>query len=100
MSSPVAAGRPGRRAFHSSDGGLRPDVDPRDDRRGAGTQSLPPDPAPLAQSARLYALEHAAAFASQQPIERLIEPDEVATIITFLAGPNFGAITGADHAVD
>jgi SDR family mycofactocin-dependent oxidoreductase len=54
----------------------------------------------LAESARLYALEHAAAFAPQQPIERLIEPEEVAAVIAFLAGPTSGAITGADHAVD
>jgi SDR family mycofactocin-dependent oxidoreductase len=58
------------------------------------------DTAILAESARLYALEHAAAFAPQQPIERLIEPHEVAAVIAFLAGPESGAITGADHAVD
>lgn len=58
------------------------------------------DTAILAESARLYALQHAGAFAAQQPIERLIMPDEVAAVIAFLAGPLSGAITGADHAVD
>jgi SDR family mycofactocin-dependent oxidoreductase len=58
------------------------------------------DTAILAESARLYTLEHAAAFAVQQPIERLIEPGEVAAVVAFLAGPTSGAITGADHAVD
>lgn len=54
----------------------------------------------LAESARLYDLPHAESFATQQPIERLIEPAEVATVIAWLAGPDSGAITGADHAVD
>ncbi len=54
----------------------------------------------LAESARLYALQYAGAFADQLPIERLIEPAEVARVIAFLAGPHSGAVTGADHAVD
>lgn len=54
----------------------------------------------LAESARLYDLPTAAAFAAQQPIERLIEPAEVAAVIAWLAGPDSGAITGADYAVD
>jgi SDR family mycofactocin-dependent oxidoreductase len=54
----------------------------------------------LAESARLYGLESAAAFASQGPIERLIEPAEIAATIAWLTGPDAGATTGADHAVD
>ena len=54
----------------------------------------------LDESSRLYGLEDAGAFAAQQPITRLIDPDEVAAAITFLAGPGAGAITGADYAVD
>jgi SDR family mycofactocin-dependent oxidoreductase len=54
----------------------------------------------LAQSAHLYALEQAGAFAAQQAIERLIEPAEVAALIALLAGPDAGAMTGADYAVD
>jgi SDR family mycofactocin-dependent oxidoreductase len=58
------------------------------------------DTAILAQSARLYALGAAGAFAPQQPIERLIEPAEVAEVIALLAGPGAGAMTGGDYAVD
>jgi SDR family mycofactocin-dependent oxidoreductase len=54
----------------------------------------------LEESARLYGLDGPGAFASQQPIERLIAPDEVAAVIAWLAGPQSGAVTGADHAVD
>jgi SDR family mycofactocin-dependent oxidoreductase len=54
----------------------------------------------LAQSARLYDLEHHTLFGVQQPIERLIDADEIARVVAFLAGPDSGAVTGADHAVD
>ena len=54
----------------------------------------------LAESARLYDLPDAAAFALQQPLERLIDPDEVAAALVFLAGPDAAAITGADYVVD
>ncbi|HEY2052917.1 MAG TPA: mycofactocin-coupled SDR family oxidoreductase [Solirubrobacterales bacterium] len=54
----------------------------------------------LAESARLYALHEAASFASQQPIERLIEPVEVASMIAFLLGPGGAAITGTTVSVD
>jgi SDR family mycofactocin-dependent oxidoreductase len=58
------------------------------------------DTAILAESARLYTLAGAAAFAPQQAIQRLIEPAEIAGVVAFLAGPASGAITGADHTVD
>ena len=54
----------------------------------------------LAESARLYALSGAEAFAAQQPIERLIDPAEVAALLAWLAGPDSGAVTGTDHAID
>jgi SDR family mycofactocin-dependent oxidoreductase len=54
----------------------------------------------LDESARLYGLPSAEAFAAQQPVDRLLEPDEVAEMIAWLAGPNGSAVTGADIPVD
>ena len=54
----------------------------------------------LAESARLYGLESAEAFAAQQPIERLLEPEEVAAMILWLSGPSGSGVTGATLAVD
>jgi NAD(P)-dependent dehydrogenase (short-subunit alcohol dehydrogenase family) len=54
----------------------------------------------LQESARLYGLESPEAFATQQPLGRLIAPEEVAAMLTWLAGPAGRAITGASVAVD
>ncbi|HXX88697.1 MAG TPA: mycofactocin-coupled SDR family oxidoreductase [Acidimicrobiales bacterium] len=54
----------------------------------------------LGESARLYRLLHAESFAAQQPIGRLLEPEEVASVIVFLAGPGSGGMTGAVVPVD
>jgi len=54
----------------------------------------------LAESARLYGLEDAASFAPQQPIERLIRPEEVAAAIRWLLSAEAAAVTGATFAVD
>jgi SDR family mycofactocin-dependent oxidoreductase len=54
----------------------------------------------LDESARLYGLESAEAFSAQQPLERLIRPDEVADAIVWLAGPAASAVTGAAVPVD
>lgn len=54
----------------------------------------------LAESARLYGLGDPEEFARQQPIGRLIEPEEVAATIAFLAGVGSSAMTGAVVAVD
>ncbi len=54
----------------------------------------------LDQSARLYGLESAEAFAGQQPLQRLISAEEVAEAIAWLAGPGASAVTGAAVAVD
>jgi NAD(P)-dependent dehydrogenase (short-subunit alcohol dehydrogenase family) len=54
----------------------------------------------LDESARLYDLAGAEAFASQQPIERLLEPAEVAALLVWLAGPGSSGLTGAAVPVD
>ena len=54
----------------------------------------------LDESARLYGLESAASFARQMPIERVLEPEEVAAFIAWLAGPGGRGTTGADLAYD
>lgn len=54
----------------------------------------------LAESARLYGLGSAQEFAAQQPIERLIDPEEVAAGICWLLSPDAAAVTGAALPVD
>jgi NAD(P)-dependent dehydrogenase (short-subunit alcohol dehydrogenase family) len=54
----------------------------------------------LDESARLYGLESAEAFSSQQPIARLIRPEEVAATIVWLTGETTDAVTGATGPVD
>jgi len=54
----------------------------------------------LTESARLYELAGRESFASQQPIERLLEPEEIAAMIVWLLGPGGAAVTGATLPVD
>jgi SDR family mycofactocin-dependent oxidoreductase len=54
----------------------------------------------LDESARLYDLPSAESFAEQQPIKRLLEPEEIAALISWLARPDTGGITGADYPLD
>jgi NAD(P)-dependent dehydrogenase (short-subunit alcohol dehydrogenase family) len=54
----------------------------------------------LAQTARLYGLDSSEQFAIQQPIERLLEPEEIAAMIAWLAGPAGSGVTGADLTLD
>ncbi|HTT51919.1 MAG TPA: mycofactocin-coupled SDR family oxidoreductase [Streptosporangiaceae bacterium] len=54
----------------------------------------------LDESARLYGLPGAAAFARQQPAGRLLGPAEVAAVLAFLAGPASSGMTGAVVPVD
>ena len=54
----------------------------------------------LDASAALYELDDIAGFVDQQPLGRLLEPDEVAAAIAWLAGTESGAMTGAVMNVD
>jgi NAD(P)-dependent dehydrogenase (short-subunit alcohol dehydrogenase family) len=54
----------------------------------------------LDESARLYGLESTEPFGTRTPIERLLEPEEVAAFIAWLAGPGSRGATGADFPFD
>jgi SDR family mycofactocin-dependent oxidoreductase len=54
----------------------------------------------LAESARLYGLPGAQSFAAQQPLGRLLRPEEVAAVLAFLAGDGGSGMTGAVVPVD
>ena len=54
----------------------------------------------LAESARLYGLPGAESFAAQQPVERLLHPDEIAGVVAFLASDAAAGMTGAVVPVD
>jgi SDR family mycofactocin-dependent oxidoreductase len=54
----------------------------------------------LDESARLYELPGAQAFAGQQPMRRLLDPAEVAAVLAFLASPASSGMTGAIVPVD
>jgi SDR family mycofactocin-dependent oxidoreductase len=54
----------------------------------------------LDESARLYGLESAEAFAAQQPLGRLLDPEEVAALLTWLAGPQSRGATGGIYPLD
>jgi SDR family mycofactocin-dependent oxidoreductase len=73
--------------------------------RGSGVTANAVSPgstrtAMLDESARLYALDSAEAFAAQQPLERLLDPSEVVAMIAWVAGPAASGVTGAALAVD
>lgn len=58
------------------------------------------DTATLDESARLYGLDDPQQFAHQQPIGRLLTPEEVAVMLVWLAGSDSAALTGAVIPVD
>lgn len=58
------------------------------------------DTAMLQESAQIYELSGVDVFARQQPVERLLTPDEVAAALVWLAREDNGGITGAVVPVD
>jgi NAD(P)-dependent dehydrogenase (short-subunit alcohol dehydrogenase family) len=54
----------------------------------------------LDESARIYGLTDALAFAGQQAVSRLLDPAEIAAVLVFLAGPESSGMTGAVVPVD
>ncbi len=54
----------------------------------------------LEESAHRYSLASADEFAVQQPIERLLDPTEVAALIVWLASYAGSGVTGADLPID
>jgi SDR family mycofactocin-dependent oxidoreductase len=75
------------------------------DLRGTGVTANAVSPGPtrtatLEESARLYGLADSESFAYQLPIERLLQPEEVAAVLAFLASDESSGMTGASVAVD
>lgn len=75
------------------------------DLRGTGVTANAVSPGSTAtpildESARLYGLPSATDFARQQPLERLLRPEEVAAALVWLAGPGASGMTGAVVPVD
>lgn len=58
------------------------------------------DTAMLEQSARLYGLDDTRSFADQQPVGRLLAPEEIAAALVWLASSHSAALTGAVIPVD
>jgi len=54
----------------------------------------------IAATTRLSAQEAEAALAASSPLGRLLEPDEVAFAVAFLAAPEAGAINGQTLILD
>jgi SDR family mycofactocin-dependent oxidoreductase len=105
-SSAAVSGLPGLAAYCAAKAGVAGLVRGlAADLRGTGVtaNAVAPgstDTAMLAESARLYGLDGAEDFAGQQPIERLLSPDEIAATITWLVGPDTAGVTGALIPVD
>src|SRR3954451_17496996 len=56
--------------------------------------------AALDASAELYEMAGTDGFVEQQPVGRLLDPEEIAAALAWLAGPDSGAMTGAVMVVD
>ena len=87
--------------------GRRDRVHPRARGRARRAPASPPTPSAPAPRARTSSTSPRAstasateAFAAQQPLGRLLEPDEVAALIAWLASPQARGATGGDHPLD
>lgn len=49
----------------------------------------------LAESARIYDLDSVDSFAAHQSLGRILEPDEIAAVVSWLCSPDSSAITGS-----
>ena len=56
--------------------------------------------AALNASAELYDMTDTSGFVDQQPVGRLLEPEEIAAALAWVAGPDSGAMTGSVMVVD
>jgi short-subunit dehydrogenase len=54
----------------------------------------------LEASAKVYGLKSVEEFGKQQPVGRLLEPNEIAEVILWLCSPESSSVTGADIAAD
>lgn len=105
-SSAAVSGLPGLAAYCAAKAGVAGFVRGlAADLRGTGVtaNAVAPgstDTAMLVESAMLYGLTSVAEFAAQQPVERLLTPDEVAAACVWLAGEEAGGISGALVPVD
>ena len=75
------------------------------DLRGTGVTATTVSPGStdtvmLAATAAQYDLASAEQFGSQQLVERLLQPDEVAAAVCWLCGPDSGAVTGSTLHAD
>ncbi|GAA5145543.1 Rv2750 family mycofactocin-dependent SDR oxidoreductase [Pseudonocardia eucalypti] len=75
------------------------------DLRGTGVTATAVSPgstdtAMLAATAALYDLESPERFGAQQLVDRLLQPDEIAAAVSWLCGPESGALTGSALMAD
>ncbi|HEX6393906.1 MAG TPA: mycofactocin-coupled SDR family oxidoreductase [Acidimicrobiales bacterium] len=106
VSAAATRGFPGLAAYGAAKAGVTGFVRSlASDLRGTGVTANTVSPGPtrtagLKESARFYGLTDAESFARQVPIERLVEPEEIATVFAFLASDEVSAMTGTSVAVD
>ncbi len=105
-SAAATRGMPGLAAYSAAKAGVAGFVRGlAADLRGSGVTANAVSPGStrtplLEESARIYGLGSPEEFAAQQPLERLIEPAEVAAAIAWLLGSDAAAVTGATLPVD